>query len=142
VGDRALAGAQPPEVVRDLLAAGGEPRRLPEEVQRYRWAESLLDQGDPLGALVLLRPLLAEYHADRSLRLLAARAWYASAQLGRARTALEELVAQHPADPYSRMLLGRTLQRSGRHAEAAPHLRVGGAMSPAHALGAGWPGAL
>jgi len=129
VGDRALAGAQPPEVVAEFLAEGGERRSVPAEVERYRWAESLLDQRDPLGALVLLRPLLAEHGSDRSVRLLAARAWYASAQLGRARAALEELVAEHPADAYAHVLLGRTLQRMSRGEQAGPHLRLGAAMA-------------
>lgn len=133
VGERALAGAQPPEVIRDLLEEGTEPSRLPVEVERYRWAESLLAQRDPLGALVLLRPLFTEHGGDRSVRLLAARAWFASAQLGRARAVLEELVAEHPADSYAHVLLGRTLQRLGRHEEAGAHLRVGGAMTPAYA---------
>src|SRR5690606_19094286 len=57
-GDRALAGAQPPEVVREFLAGGAPRRPVPAEVERYRWAESLLEQRDPLGALELLRPLL------------------------------------------------------------------------------------
>lgn len=133
VGGRALAGAQPPEVIAEFLAEGGELRPEPAEVQRYRWAESLLEQRDPLGALVLLRPLLAEHGSDRSVRLLAARAWYASAQLGRARAALEQLVAEHPADAYAHVLLGRTLQRLGRHEQAEPYMRVGGALMPAYA---------
>jgi predicted DsbA family dithiol-disulfide isomerase len=129
VGDRALAGAQPPDVIRDFLAEGGVRRQVPAEVQRYRWAESLLGQRDPLGALVLLRPLLAEHGDDRSVRLLAARAWYASAQLDRARAALEELVAEHPADAYAHVLLGRTLQRLGRHEQAEPHMRMSDVMA-------------
>ncbi|GAA5117195.1 DsbA family protein [Pseudonocardia adelaidensis] len=136
-GDRALAGAQPPEVIAEFLTGSfahvAERRPLPAEVERYRWAESLLEQRDPLGALALLRPLLAGHGDDRSVRMLAARAWYASAQLGRALAALEELVAQHPDDAYARVLLGRTLQRLGRHEEAEPHMRVGGALVPAYA---------
>nr|WP_281424793.1 hypothetical protein [Pseudonocardia nigra] len=33
-----------------------------------------------------------------------------------------------PHDSYLRLLLGRTLQRLGRGEEAAPHLRLAGAM--------------
>lgn len=128
VGDRALAGAQPPDVIAEFLAEGGEGRSVPAEVDRYRWAESLLEQRDPLGALVLLGPLLAEHGDDRSVRLLAARAWYASAQLGRARAALEELVADHPGDAYAHVLLGRTLQRMSQGEQAVPHLRLSSAM--------------
>jgi hypothetical protein len=42
-------------------------------------------------------------------------------------------VIEHPADAYAHVLLGRTLQRLGRREEAAPHLRMGGAMAPAYA---------
>ncbi|MFF4771333.1 DsbA family protein [Microtetraspora fusca] len=130
VGDRALAGAQPAEVIRDFLLQGGRRRELPEEVERLRYAESLLDQRDPLGALVLLRPLLDEHGDDRNVRMLAARAYFTSAQLGRARTTLEGLVADSPDDSYARHLLGRTLQRQGLTAEAAPHLSMAAAMTP------------
>jgi thioredoxin-like negative regulator of GroEL len=129
-GGRALAGAQPPEVIREFLRAGDGGRATPPaEVLRFRWADSLLQQRDPLGALRMLRPLLDEHGADRGVRLLAARAWFASAQLNRARAALEGLAAESPGDSYVQVLLGRTLQRLGRGAEAAPHLRLSAAMT-------------
>ncbi|MFI7611536.1 DsbA family protein [Nonomuraea terrae] len=133
--DLALEGAQPPEAIREFLqdASRHTPRRLPAEVVRLRHAESLLDQRDPLGALTLLRPLLDEHGADRGVRMLAARAYFASAQLNRARTALETLVAESPDDSYARHLLGRTLQRQGRHDEAASHLTLAAAMTPDYA---------
>ncbi|SDR17041.1 DsbA family oxidoreductase [Thermostaphylospora chromogena] len=134
VGDRALAGAQAPETIAEFLTAGDRPRRaLPEEVERLRYAESLLDRRDPLGALELLRPLLDEHGRDTGVRLLAARAYFASAQLRRARETLEELVAESPDDSYARLLLGRTLQRQGLADEAAVHLRLATTMSPGYA---------
>ncbi|APC37397.1 DsbA family oxidoreductase [Nocardiopsis dassonvillei] len=134
VDGRALEGAQHPDAIRDFLAgaSGRAPRRLPEEVERFRQAESLLERGDPLGALTLLRPMLDEHAADRNVRLLAARAYYRSAQLGRARRTLEVLVARSPDDAYARLLLGRTLQRQGERGLAEPHLRLAGAMVPGY----------
>jgi predicted DsbA family dithiol-disulfide isomerase len=132
-GADALAGAQPPEVIRDFVLGARPARRLPEEVERYRHAESLLDQRDPLGALTLLEPLLDAHGDDRNVLLLAGRCYYLSAQLGRARATLERLVAAAPDDAYARHLLGRTLQRQGRDAEAAPHLRMAAAMAPEYA---------
>lgn len=132
-GGDALAGAQPPEVIREFVLAARPARRLPEEVERYRHAESLLDQRDPLGALTLLTPLLGEHGDDRNVLTLAARAYYLSAQLGRARTTLERLVAAAPDDAYARHLLGRTLQRQGHAEEAEPHLRLAAVMSPDYA---------
>ncbi|MEE2036416.1 DsbA family oxidoreductase [Nocardiopsis sp. CT-R113] len=132
---RALEGAQGPEAIRGFLAAaaGHAPRALPEEVERFRQAESLLGAGDPLGALSLLRPMLDEHAADRGVRLLAARAHYRSAQLNRARRGLEALVEEAPDDAYARLLLGRTLQRQGERELASPHLRLAGAMVPDYA---------
>ncbi|MDF2708028.1 MAG: DsbA family oxidoreductase [Nonomuraea muscovyensis] len=135
VSGRALTGAQPPEVIREFLegAGGSTHRRLPAEVERLRHAESLLDQRDPLGALTLLRPLLDDHGDDRGVRMLAARAYYASAQLGRAEATLERLVAETPDDSYARHLLGRTLQRQGRSGEAEPHLAMASVMTPSYA---------
>lgn len=44
VGARALAGAQPPDVIADFLATAGPERDVPEEVGRLRYAESLLER--------------------------------------------------------------------------------------------------
>ncbi|MEU3019356.1 DsbA family protein [Nocardiopsis sp. NPDC007018] len=127
-----LAGAHEPGVIRDFLteASRRRPRELPAEVVRLRRAESLLDQGDPLGALDLLRPLREEHARDRNVRFLAARAYYRSAQLNRALRLLEELLEESADDAYTHLLLGRTLQRLGRHGEAGPHIRLAAVMDP------------
>ncbi|XKK42055.1 tetratricopeptide repeat protein [Nocardiopsis sp. ARC36] len=119
---RALEGAQHPDTIREFLvaAAGHEPRVLPEEVERFRLAEALLDSGDPLGALTLLRPLLDGHAADRGVRLLAARAHYRSAQLNRARRGLEALVEEAPDDAYARLLLGGPFSARERRSRPRP----------------------
>lgn len=91
---------------------------------RLAWARSLFDNGDHRAAAIELAALLAEaerepmLHGTAELRLLLARAYYHSAQLARAETILVELVEQEPTDAYAHLLLGRTLQRAGRHEEA------------------------
>jgi tetratricopeptide (TPR) repeat protein len=114
-------------------AANPDARRLPAEVERLRWAEELLTLHDPLGALVLLEPLLAEHGQDPNIRRVSASAYFASAQLGRARQVLEATLADHPADSYARLMLGRTLERQGHAAEAGTHLRMAAAMTPEYA---------
>jgi cytochrome c-type biogenesis protein CcmH/NrfG len=99
------------------------------EIERFRFAERLLGQRDALGALYMLEPLLTEHGDDPGVRLLAARAYYHSAQLAKARKALLALVDGDPADHYARFLLGRTLERASRPAEALPHLRMAAAMA-------------
>ncbi|MEU4833326.1 DsbA family protein [Streptosporangium sp. NPDC023615] len=130
VGDTAVAGAQPPEVLADLAQNAAPAREVPDEVRWLRQAEALLGVRDPLGALRTLEPLLAEHGDDSAVRLLAARAYFGSAQLGRARRTLESLLEHAPGDHYARFLLGRTLERSGRHEQALPHLRLAAAMAP------------
>lgn len=132
VGELALAGAQEPGEMRAYLveAAARETPEVPEEVERLRRSESLLEAGNPLGALTLLQPLLEEHPGDRAVRLLSARAYYHSAQLNRARSVLEGLVGDGPDDSYAHLLLGRTLQRQARTGEAAPHVRLAAVMAP------------
>ncbi|WP_017623956.1 DsbA family oxidoreductase [Nocardiopsis chromatogenes] len=134
VGGRALAGAQSAEEIAAFLRQGpGEERSLPEEVERYRLADSLLAARDPLGALELLAPVLAAHPDDRGARFLAARAYYASAQLGRAEKELQSMADEDPTDAYVRLMLGRTLQRQGRDTEAEPYMRLAGVMEPEYA---------
>ncbi|RZT86809.1 tetratricopeptide repeat protein [Pseudonocardia sediminis] len=98
---------------------------------RYDRATFLFAAGDHIEASRALADLVADEPASSSLRLLLARAYYHSAQLGRAEQELRTLVEQNPVDVYARLLLGRTLQRQSRHDDAAAHLRLAEAMSPA-----------
>ncbi|NUR61062.1 MAG: tetratricopeptide repeat protein [Catenulispora sp.] len=133
VGDQHLEFALSPATVADFLASCAVVKPLPEEVRRLRWAESLVGLNDPLGALVLLEPLLAEHGDDPNIRRVAASAYFASAQLGRAEAVLEAMLAAHPDDSNARVMLGKTLKRRGRGAEAETHLRMAAAMTPEYA---------
>ncbi|GIG67224.1 DsbA family protein [Phytomonospora endophytica] len=124
VGERLLRGAQTPGEILDFLRDSNDAVVLPEEVRRLRHAESLIELNDSLGALVLLRPLLEDFAGDPNVRMLAARAYFGSAQLRRAEELLSELVEANPGDFYARYMLGRTLRRMGRAEEAAPHLAL------------------
>jgi len=139
-GERLLEFAMAPATMAEFLdacvgadAADAAPRALPEEVERLRWAEELVTLSDPLGALVLLEPLLAEHGQDPNIRRVAASAYFASAQLGRARQVLEATLAEYPDDSYARLMLGKTLKRQGHAAEAETHLRMAAAMTPEYA---------
>ena len=66
-------------------------------------------------------------------RLLLARTYYHSAQLRRAEEQLRAVIERDPVEFYAHLMLGRTLERQGRHEEAAPWLRAAAAMS-----GPGW----
>ncbi|MFC8501637.1 tetratricopeptide repeat protein [Pedococcus sp. NPDC057267] len=97
---------------------------------RLTWARSLFDRGDHIAAAGALADLVAEtrdadvLHDTTELRVLLARAYFGSAQLGRAEAVLRELVEERPADGYLHLLLGRTLQRQQRHDDARRHLAL------------------
>jgi predicted DsbA family dithiol-disulfide isomerase len=125
VGDLALEGARHPAEITEFLERAGERpvRSLPAEVERLRLAEALVEK-DPLGALTLLEPLLAEHGEDRGVRLAAARARLRSAQVGRARRDLQVLAEEAPDDAYVRLLLASALSRSGEPEAAAVQRRL------------------
>jgi Flp pilus assembly protein TadD len=109
---------------------------------RLAWARSLFDHGDFSAAASALAALVAELdgeldgdsrgtgepgatlHGTSELRLMLARAYFGSAQLGRAESTLRRLVEDAPDDGYLHLLLGRTLQRQARHDDASPHLAL------------------
>ena len=107
---------------------------------RLSLAQGLFDRGDFREAALALAELVDEIegasaeetttpsddvlHGTDDLRLLLARAYYHSAQLGRAEVTLARITAESPTDGYAHLLLGRTLQRAGRHAEAARPLAL------------------
>ena len=96
---------------------------------RYRFAEILLDSGEPLEALALLQPVAEEIDGNAAALLLLGRVYFHSAQLERARQAFARVVELDPTDTYARFLLGRTLERQSRLAEAQTQYRVAVAMS-------------
>jgi Flp pilus assembly protein TadD len=102
---------------------------------RLATATGALDRGDHLTAARLLSELVDEAHASQDtlhgtveLRLLLARAYFGSAQLGRAEATLRGVVADEPTDGYAHLMLGRTLQRQGRHTDARRHLTLAGLL--------------
>jgi predicted Zn-dependent protease len=98
--------------------------------ERYEHARGLFEHGEyrdaaeELSALVDASTLDPPLHGTTELRLLLARAYYHSAQLGGAERVTRAILADHPDEAYANLVLGRTLQRQGRHAEAKPHLAM------------------
>ena len=94
----------------------------------YRRAEMFFAAGDPVGAARLLEPIVAAEPHNASVRQLLARSYFQSAQLGRAEEQLRAILDRDPSDHYAHHVLGRTLERAGRPAEALRHLRIAAAM--------------
>ncbi|MFC0526081.1 tetratricopeptide repeat protein [Phytohabitans kaempferiae] len=98
--------------------------------EEYRQALLFMQVGEPVHAARILAPLVTAEPANADVRLQLALAYFASAQLKRAEAELRVLVERDPSDHYSHHVLGRTLERLHRPAEALPYLRLAAAMAP------------
>ncbi|MCX4831667.1 tetratricopeptide repeat protein [Streptomyces sp. NBC_00006] len=97
--------------------------------ERWDRAQMFFDAKEYANAARILDGLVEEVPEQTGPRLLLARSYYHSAQLGRAETELRTIVERDPVEHYARLMLGRTLERQGRGDEAAPHLRMASALS-------------
>ncbi|MFC9855954.1 MULTISPECIES: tetratricopeptide repeat protein [unclassified Streptomyces] len=96
-----------------------------------RWdrAQMFFEAKEYLTAARILGGLVEEVPEQVAPRLLLARAYYHSARLGKAEAELRAVLERDPVEDYARLMLGRTLERQGRHSEAAPHLRMAAALT-------------
>ena len=100
--------------------------------EKWDRAQLLFEARDYTAAVPLLTEILTETPRHQGVRLLLARAYYHSAQLGRAEQQLREIIERHPGEHYAYLMLGRTLQRRGRPEEARPWLRMAAAFTGKH----------
>ncbi len=101
---------------------------------RYERAQASFELRDYMTAARELEVVLDAAPENLSARLLLARSYYHSARLGPAESALRDVVERAPGEAYAYLLLGRVLQRQGRHEEAAGPLRLAATMNPDLAL--------
>ncbi|HWU08938.1 MAG TPA: tetratricopeptide repeat protein [Streptomyces sp.] len=97
--------------------------------ERWDRAQLFFEAKEYLTAARILGGLVQEVPEQVAPRLLLARAYYHSARLAKAETELREVLERNPVEDYARLMLGRTLERQGRHTEAATHLRMAHAMT-------------
>jgi predicted Zn-dependent protease len=112
-----------------LFDGGAGAAHEESTLERWERAQLLFDAKDYIKAAQLLTAVVDEVPELTAPRLLLARAYYHSAQLGRAEAQLRAIVERNPVDHYAHLLLGRTLERQGRRAEAEPWLRLAAAFS-------------
>ncbi|MQM27336.1 tetratricopeptide repeat protein [Glycomyces albidus] len=115
----------------DGATANGPVAAPREEGPFERWerADARFEARDYIGAAQLLAALVEEAPEQTAPRLLLARAYYHSAQLRRAEAELRALIDRDPVEHYAHVLLGRTLERQGRHEEAGPWKRMAAAFA-------------
>ncbi|WP_405968301.1 tetratricopeptide repeat protein [Streptomyces sp. NBC_00015] len=99
------------------------------QAERWERARLFFAAKEYAAAARVLVGLVKEVPEQTGPRLLLARSYYHSAQLLRAETELRLIVERDPVEHYARLMLGRTLERQGRHAEAGPHLRLASALA-------------
>ncbi|WP_406176434.1 tetratricopeptide repeat protein [Streptomyces sp. NBC_00996] len=97
--------------------------------ERWERARMFFDAKDYAAAARILGGLVEEVPEQVGPRLLLARSYYHSAQLRRAEAELRVLLELDPVEHYARLMLGRTLQRQGRHDEAESHIRIASALA-------------
>ncbi|MGV9318625.1 tetratricopeptide repeat protein [Streptomyces sp. NPDC003660] len=97
--------------------------------ERWERAGMFFDAKEYASAARVLTGLVEEVPEQTAPRLLLARAYYHSAQLGRAEAELRIIVERDPVEQYARLMLGRTLERQSRGEEAALHLRLAAALA-------------
>ncbi|GAA2317240.1 tetratricopeptide repeat protein [Nonomuraea roseoviolacea subsp. roseoviolacea] len=105
--------------------------RIDELAEEYERGRLFFDSKDYIGAARILAEVVAAAPDNLGARLLLARAYYHSAQLGRAEAQLRLILERDPAEEYACLLLGRTLQRQHRAKDAEPYLRLHAAMTGA-----------
>ncbi|WP_406005465.1 tetratricopeptide repeat protein [Streptomyces sp. NBC_00637] len=99
------------------------------QAERWERARLFFAAKEYTAAARVLVSLVEEVPEQTGPRLLLARAYYHSAQLRRAETELRLIIEREPVEHYARLMLGRTLERQGRHTEAGPHLRLASALA-------------
>jgi Flp pilus assembly protein TadD len=97
----------------------------------YLRADLFFALGQPTEAARILAPVVAAEPENEAAVELLARAYFGSAQLGRAEEALTRLVALAPTNGWARRALARTLERQSRRQEAVAHHRVADALGAA-----------
>ncbi|MGA4845187.1 tetratricopeptide repeat protein [Streptomyces sp. G5(2025)] len=97
--------------------------------ERWARAQRFFEAKEYTTAAGILRTLADEVPEQVAPRLLLARAYYHSAQLLRSEAELLKVLELDPVEGYARLMLGRTLERQGRAADAVPHLRLAAALS-------------
>ncbi|MET9920287.1 tetratricopeptide repeat protein [Streptomyces sp. NPDC006435] len=105
--------------------------------ERWDRAQMFFGAKEYMTAARILEGLVAEVPEQVAPRLLLARTYYHSARLGKAETELRAVLERDPVEHYARLMLGRTLERQGRSAEATGHLRMAAAFTGDLDLGTG-----
>ncbi|NDU74658.1 tetratricopeptide repeat protein [Actinomadura sp. DSM 109109] len=96
--------------------------------EEFERATSFFDARDYAGASRMLAPIVAADAGNRAAVELLGRAYFHSAQLGRAEETFRRLVELDPSNGWAYEALARTLERRSRPDEARAFRRMARAM--------------
>jgi tetratricopeptide (TPR) repeat protein len=107
-----------------VAAASTAGAGSPQSTKLTEHATQLINAGDLKGALAELDVLAIEHPTLPRLEYLRGLAYYQQSELVNAETAFRKALSQNPQDRDSKQLLGITLYREGRPADAIPILEA------------------
>jgi Flp pilus assembly protein TadD len=96
----------------------------------FKKGSALLDRGDFMAAAIPLERARDLEPDKSSIREALGRAYFRSARFEKAAKEFAEVVERHPVDDYAHFCLGRSLEKTGRRAEARRHAALAANMRP------------
>ncbi len=100
----------------------------------YRQAQQRLADREAFAAIPLLELAAAQLPKDRAILRLLALAYFDAGAVAAAESTLRVLVDQDPLDADALHMLGQTLERNGRSAEAGRYLSLAAGLDPSYSV--------
>ena len=109
--------------------------RTPEErgehvYDLYRRGSSLLEAGDFSAAAIPLEQAALLEPDKTSIREALGRAYFHAGRYAKAREEFRAVVERAPVNDFAHFCLGRSLEKTGRRAEAQRHLTLAAGLRP------------
>jgi Flp pilus assembly protein TadD len=96
----------------------------------FKKGSELLDRGDFMAATIPLERARDLEPDKSSIREALGRAYFRSSRFEQAAEEFAEVVERHPVNDYAHFCLGRSLEKTGRRAEARRHAALAANMRP------------
>ncbi len=96
----------------------------------FKKGSELLERGDFMAAAIPLERARDLEPDKSSIREALGRAYFRSAQFDKAAEEFAEVVERYPVNDYAHFCLGRSLEKTGRPAEARRHAALAANMRP------------
>ena len=96
----------------------------------FKKGSELLERGDFMAAAIPLERARDLEPDKSSIREALGRAYFRSAQFDKAAEEFAEVVERYPVNDYAHFCLGRSLEKTGRAAEARRHAALAANMRP------------